>query len=452
MKRILVALAILAGVLAAAPVAAEEPADTRPNIIFILTDDQNASDMRWMPKTQQLIGTEGTEFVNSYVSLSLCCPARAAILSGQHAHNNGVWSNNDLTGGYRHLDHETALPVWLQNAGYHTVHIGKYLHGTGMSIPPGWSDWRALVGAQTAMYGWYWNDNGVKRHAGTSEAWYQTDVHADWAVDVIESQDGPFFLQLALSQPHVQGGGAPPLPPLRYRGTVTEPLPKNPNFNVPALLSSSQIKYLDKLYKARAESLMAVDDAVEEIMAALEATGKADNTVVVFTSDNGYLLGEHGRIAKVAHYEESMRVPLLVKGPGFPGGLVTAPVQNIDYAPTFAQIAGATPTHVIDGVPLMEAGEDRVLLMESSRPDMTSKAWWQGIYTGPDGWKYIEWANKTTKNLHDMDIDERRWELVDLFKNPTAATKTFAATELAPILAGLKTCAGPSCYVEAPGL
>ena len=445
MKRILVALAILAGI--AVPAAQAEEAE-RPNIIFILTDDQNASDMRWMPKTQQILGTDGTEFVNSYVSLSLCCPARAAILSGQHAHNNGVWSNNATTGGYGRLDHANALPVWLQTAGYHTVHIGKYLHGTGMSIPPGWSDWRALVGAQTAMYGWSYNDNGTKRTVGKTEAWYQTDVHAQWAVDVIEETDGPFFMQLALSHPHVQGGGAPPLPPLRYRNTVTEPLPRNPNFNVPALLSSSQIRYLDTLYKRRAESLMAVDDAVETIWAALEATGKADNTVVVFTSDNGYLLGEHGRIAKVAHYEESMRVPLLVRGSGFPGGEVTAPVQNIDYAPTFAQIAGATPTHVVDGVPLMSAGEDRVLLMESSRPDFTTKAWWQGVYTGR--WKYVEWANKTTRNLHDLDNDP--WELVDLARNEKPETKAFRTAALVPLLAGLKTCAGPSCYVEAPGL
>lgn len=444
MRRILLAMAIIAGL--AAPAAADEPADTRPNIIFILTDDMNATDMRWMPKTQALLGGEGTTWANSYVSLSLCCPARAAILSGQHAHNNGVWSNNNTTGGYRRLVHEHTYPVWLQEAGYRTVHLGKYLHGTGMNRPPGWSDWRNLVGAHSVMYAWWYNDNGVKRQIPPGEAGYQTDVLADWGAQVIGQEDGPFFMQIAVSAPHVRGTSTPPLPPLRYRNTVTERLPRPPNFNVPALLSASQISYLETLYKRRAESLMAVDDLVETIYQALKAAGKLDNTVIMFTSDNGYLMGEHGRISKVAEFEESMRVPLLARGPGFAHEVRSELVQNVDYPATWLELAGATPTHPIDGLSLLHPSPDRAMLMESSRPDLTTSAWWQGVIVGD--WRYVEYASGKLRHLWNVADDP--FELHDLAKDP--AVEPFRRDVLAPLLAGLKGCDGAACVVDAPGV
>ncbi|HEX3036722.1 MAG TPA: sulfatase-like hydrolase/transferase [Thermodesulfobacteriota bacterium] len=186
---------------------AQTPA--RPNIVVIMTDDQDIESMRVMPKTINRIGgSNGTTFNNFFTSFSYCCPSRATFITGQYSHNHGVEDNVPPYGGYGKLDHSNTLPVWLQKAGYHTVHIGKWLNGYGTDntdqteVPPGWNDWQGLVDPGTyKMYDYTINDNGTLVTYGSTVADYQTDVLVNRAVAVIKERAGqaePFSLTLPL--------------------------------------------------------------------------------------------------------------------------------------------------------------------------------------------------------------------------------------------------------------
>src|SRR5919201_6169251 len=144
----------------------QRSASPRPNIIVIETDDQTLAEMSVLPKTRRLIGDEGATFDNNFDSFSLCCPSRATLLTGQYSHNNGVRGNTPPEGGYYKLDSSNTLAVWLQRAGYYTVHLGKYLNGYGtrnpLEIPPGWTEWRGSVAPTTyRYYNYTLNENGA---------------------------------------------------------------------------------------------------------------------------------------------------------------------------------------------------------------------------------------------------------------------------------------------------
>ncbi|HEY1277177.1 MAG TPA: sulfatase-like hydrolase/transferase, partial [Thermoleophilaceae bacterium] len=142
-------------------------AQAKPNIVVLMTDDQTLESMSVMPKTRELLGERGTTFTRSFASYSLCCPSRATLFTGQYAHNHGVLSNNLPSGGYSRLDKTNWLPLWLQAAGYRTMHVGKFLNGYGRvspptEVPPGWNDWNATVDPSTYnYYGYTVNENGV---------------------------------------------------------------------------------------------------------------------------------------------------------------------------------------------------------------------------------------------------------------------------------------------------
>jgi N-acetylglucosamine-6-sulfatase len=233
------------------------PAAAQTNIVVIMTDDMRLDDLDVMTETQALIG-EGTTFRNNYATFPLCCPSRATFITGQYAHNHGVFANRPPNGGYTALDHTNTLAVWLQAAGYYTSHIGKYLNGYGLDtpptlVPPGWTDWQGLVDNTTyRMYNYTINDNGSLVTYGEAATDYQTDVLADRAVETINqaAPNHPFFLSIAPAPPH-RTGIAGPQPAPRHGGTFdsepgsagpqpapddvgafgNEPLPKPPSFN-----------------------------------------------------------------------------------------------------------------------------------------------------------------------------------------------------------------------------
>ena len=158
--RLALALAVL---LVLAPAA-----QARPNILVLETDDQTVADMSVLPKTRALIGDRGATFTNSFVNYSLCCPSRSTLYTGQYAHNHGVLSNNLPTGGFTRLDTSNWLPLWLQAAGYRTMHVGKFLNGYGRdappTVPPGFDDWNGFVDPSTYSYfGYTVDENGVLR-------------------------------------------------------------------------------------------------------------------------------------------------------------------------------------------------------------------------------------------------------------------------------------------------
>jgi N-acetylglucosamine-6-sulfatase len=443
--------------------------DSRPNIVVIMTDDQTLASMSVLSKTRRLIGHQGMTFANNVVSFPLCCPSRATFLTGQYAHNHHVMGNRAPAGGYSSFDEqETTMPVALQREGYDTIHIGKYLNGYGRGstdVPPGWTDFRGSIDPSTYLYfNFTLNVNGRTHTYGTRPSNYQTDVYARLAEDVItrhRGQDAPFFLSVAFLAPHAEAregvdegvtGRAVPAPRHAHRFGHA-PLPRPPSFDEPDVsdkpafvstrprLSPAVRAAMTRGYRAGLASLLAVDDAVERIIGALDADGVLDDTVVIFTSDNGFFRGEH-RIPdnKVHLYEPSIRVPLLVRGPGVARGTTRdALVANIDLAPTILDLAGATPLRAMDGRSLVpdlateRNGPPRQILLESGTPRDPVR----GVRT--DRYVYVEHPTGE-RELYDLDADPD--ELDNRADDPAMAD---VRADLAQRLDELRTCAGRSC-------
>jgi N-acetylglucosamine-6-sulfatase len=470
-------------------------ADPRPNIVVVMTDDQTVADLEAMPRVQQLLGAAGVTFDRSYVSYPVCCPSRATYLSGQYAHNHHVLGLYPPTGGYGRFDAREALPVWLERAGYHTVHMGKYMNGYGGQAPAdpplGWSEWYGAVGYSTyRMWGYTLNENGANHTYGSrfdeDPGLYQTDVLARRAIDVIERRadaPAPLFLSVALLAPHHEGDsirtftGHLVRPAARHKGVLTDkPLPLPPSFNEEdvsdkpsfirrrPLLDAAQIDRMTRHYHDRQETLLAVDEAVAQITAALERTGALDDTYVVFTSDNGYLQGEH-RVpsGKMLPYDPSSQVPLIVRGPGLPAGARSqALVGNVDLAPTILELAQAEPGRIIDGQSLMPFARDPS--RESARP-LLHETGGRRVAFGPEQdapgapaaepvlnykavrtsrWLYVDYESGE-RELYDLNVDAQ--QLQSLHSDPRYEAVRGA---LRRVLVRLANCAGADCREPAP--
>ena len=464
---VLLVLGVLSAGAAAAPRAATAlPA--RPNVVVIMTDDQTVESLRVMPNVERLLVRRGTSFANSFASFPLCCPSRATFLTGQYAHNHGVLSNTPPSGGYEALDGSNTLPVWLQRAGYVTGHVGKYLNGYGVrdevEIPPGWTEWVAPpANLAFRYYDYSLNENGRLVSYGSDAASYQTDVYARKAVELVRRwapARQPFFLSVAFLAPHSGGPkpsgrpGAGAVPAPRHAGRFgSEPLPSPASFNETDVSDKPQfVRHLPLLegtsvgdarerYQLRLASLLAVDDGVRDIVAELARHGELDNTLIVLTSDNGFFHGEHRIPAgKVYVYEPSIRVPLVMRGPGVPAGVrLRQAVANIDLAPTIVGATGANPGRLMDGRSLWPILRDtgifwgRDLLIESAASDARTLAV-TGVHT--PRWRYSEY---TTGEVELYDLSRDPDELQSIHAD---TAKARIRADLAERLAALRKCAG----------
>jgi arylsulfatase A-like enzyme len=461
--------ALVAGIAAAAGLASSNARSAspavRPNVVVLMTDDQTVESMRVMPNVRALVADQGVTFDNSFVSYSLCCPSRATFLTGQYAHNHGVWGNSAPNGGYYKLDSTNTLPVWLQRAGYQTIHLGKYLNGYGTrsqtEIPPGWGERYGTPDPSTYRYTNYSvNENG-KLVSYTGVANYKTDYEARKAVSIIARQaldPRPFFLWVAFVAPHSGGprdpddpsGQSTPSPAPRHRNYFSsQALPIPPSFNEsdvsdkPAgirnrpLLTGAKINAIRENYQQRLESLLAVDEAVGQIVNQLNAIGELDKTYILFTSDNGFFHGEHRVPAgKVLLYEPSIRVPLVMRGPGIPAGQHRSQfVENIDLARTIVAATGAQPGRVLDGRSLLPFAKDP--LLHSGRDLLLETPTYAAIRT--PNWLYAEHVSGE-RELYNLARD--RDELTSLH-NDLRYSRVEA--DLARRLARLRGCAGASC-------
>jgi N-acetylglucosamine-6-sulfatase len=446
----------------------------RPNVIVIETDDQNQSDMQYLPATQAILGAHGTTFRNSYVEYPLCCPSRATFLTGQYAHNHHV-TTTDLPNGYNGLDHSNTLAVWLKRAKYNTAMVGKYLNGYGINdgipepvsdareIPPGWTRWYALTsGSEQRRYQYKLNENGKLVFYRGGARNYVEDVLDSKANALIRKwapYPKPFFLWFTPSAPHGQSGTPAsstrdPEPAPRYLGTAgNATAPRNPNFNENDVtdkpdqvrnqpkLSDDVINDIDRRFRGRVESLRSVDEEVARIMRLLRKTHDRRKTYIFFTSDNGLLLGAHRLEFKDFLYEEATRVPLIIRGPNIPENTVRDQlVSNIDLAPTIVQITHARPGRTMDGLSLLPlvsntgAEANRTLLFES-------------FDTGTFGVRQGSWAfNRYANNEEELyDLGSDPFELDNLLSGAGAATYLGIRNQLAAQLDRLKNCAGASC-------
>jgi arylsulfatase A-like enzyme len=453
---------------------------TPPSIVVIMTDDQDdMGSMSVMTKTKQLLVDQGVTFLNSFVEFPLCCVSRASFLTGQYAHNHGVmgnWPNED--GGYAKFmaTEDNTIPVWLENAGYVTALIGKYLNGYGDEIvvpaahvPPGWSEWQGLpeVLGTYNYFSFGINRNGVLEQFGNDD--YQTDVLAQRAAEYISSVpvDKPLFLWLTPIAPHFGGDGddarGGPFPAPRHEGTLsTLAIPQPPNFNEgdtsdkPAFMqqlppmSDSVIAKLAHSFRSRRETLLAVDDMVGAVVRALQDSGRLENTIIVYTSDNGFSQGEHRRPeGKRIVYEESIRVPLVIRGPGMPKGVVrTQLVNNVDLPATIVDAAGVTAGRALDGrslLPLMndEAIPWRSALLVQGTDSPVPGGAWQSRYAAVRTADYLFADHVATKEDEFYDLRNDPYQLMNASDDPSYAAVTVA---LRNALGNLRSCVGSSCW------
>ncbi len=366
---LVLALAAMAGLLLALD--AEETARP-PNIIFILVDDQRYDELGFLnplldtPNLDRL-AERGVFFENALVTTSLCSPSRATILTGQYMHNHGVVDNNTpLKAGAR------TFPEMLQEAGYHTALIGKW-HMGGLSDEPrpGFDHWVSFAGQgaylPTDRFGnvTQFNINGER----VPQRGYITDELTDYAVEWLESAGdaAPFFLYLSHKAVHSNFTPAErhnnqysdvelklpasadldkdnPLRPMWVRNQ------RNSFHGIEFPYHNPAVELLE-IQRNYHRTISAVDDSLGRILEWLDETGETENTVVIYTSDNGFYFGEHGLIDKRSAYEESIRVPMIVSAPGrfLEGATVSAQVANLDIAPTILDLAGVSIPEQFEG-------------------------------------------------------------------------------------------------------
>ncbi len=471
------------------------PGGELPNIIFILIDDERTLEMdlgfgRSLPGWDSALDSElikkGVTFENFFNSTPLCCPARANYLTGMYSHNNGIWANNySLSGGnggwrrYWELEYENAsMGRWMQDAGYTTVLVGKFLNGFPNTtvnilgedyIPTGWNEWYSsfLHDKDLSYYQFRFNENGTIVEYGGDEPAYLTDVEHAHAVDFIDriaSTGQPFFMYLAPFAPHGPIQEAPRHVGFHVGTVAATP----PSFNEEDV--SDKPLYVQELdppfpvfwnedWNRRLDMTLALDEMIRGVIDALEEHGLLDTTYIFFTNDNGLVFGEHRLSGKGLPYEEVIRFPLIVRGPGVGEDLTSHNlVANIDLAPTFLELAGAVPPPTVDG-------ESLVGLMTGDPSDLED--WRDGVLVelnlaGPTrdpgdygpakaGHTVPAWVGVRTLGHIYLDYESGDQELYDLMADPYQLESFHDSAppelldELQVLLDALKECSGAPC-------
>jgi arylsulfatase A-like enzyme len=435
-----------------------EPA--RPNLVFVLTDDMRDDDLDHMPITRRVLADQGMELTDAISPHPLCCPARAQLATGQYAQNNGVQHNRGLHGGFAALDPAEEASAWFRDAGYRTGFVGKFLNGYGPHDvrPAGWSRWDALTRGVYDYENFSMTGDGVPQRHTDSYVTTVIEDHTNQAVRDFARSGEPFVVYAWHLAPHYRitpegGRGLPPAMPedddlfLDARPSSFD----DPAFNEEDV--ADQPSYLRNAVPAspadvraentaRLQALQAVDRAVGSLVATLDQQGVLDDTYIVFTSDNGYSLGEHRFVGKDVLTDEALQVPLLVRGPGIaPGSTSDLPATLVDLPATFAALTGVTPQWQVDGTSLAPT------LLGDTQPFRDTTLVQTGRTLG-DGWshrgvrteRYLYGTDGADGFLYDRLLDPD--EMVNLVDDPAYA-EVVAALELRR--RQLVTCAGWTC-------
>jgi arylsulfatase A-like enzyme len=490
------------------------PGPAKPNILVVMLDDMRSDEIRFAPNARRYVRERGLDFRNSFSPYPLCCPARASFLLGQYAHNHGVLYH-DPPYGFGAIDDHLTLAGRLQQAGYQTALVGKYLNRYGEQrsrvtgrpsehyVPAGWTDW--MAGLETPFPAGSRNDgNTYDYYAFTQNVNGRTVPHrGQYSSSVIGRQvrgligryhrtDKPFFLWVNPVAPHHGLPVEPDDPPsyLEAQGYRQQFLtPARPDWvkgrfdrqighasgqpvhgpaeadvsdkprNVRKWLETTPTERvrLRDVTRQRAESIYAWDVEFGKIVRRLERTGEYDDTVIVFTSDNGYYLGEHRqRLGKIKAHEPVLHVPLLVAGPGVQRGVRYHPITTMDLTATVLDLAGARGLPAMDGVSRLATmtGPDQPwtapvvtegLITDVRRrpgnglpPGLTTS----GLRTG--GYKLIRYANGDAE-LYDLMADPN--ELTSVWAEPGHAG---VRRELVALWEKYRSCRGAACRAPLP--
>lgn len=427
----------------AAPAALTPVAGATPrNIVFILSDDHRYDAMGFLQTSfvqtpnMDALAREGLHVRNAFVTTSLCSPSRASILTGLYAHRHRVVDNNNPV-----PPGTTFFPQYLQQAGYETAFIGKWhMGGEGDDPQPGFDHWVSFRGQGSYLP----TANGLNVDGRqVPQKGYITDELTDYAIDWLSGRDGrtPFFLYLSHKAVHADF-----VPAERHQGryasaTFTPPVSMaagNPDDSGRPMWVQNQrnswhgvdFPYHSELdiadyYRRYSETLLGVDDSIGRVMTFLRERNLLESTLVVYMGDNGFAFGEHGLIDKRTAYEESMRVPMLVRGPDVarPGTAIEQVVANIDVAPTLLEAAGLQPPSTLDGQSFLPLLKGRSVPWRST---LLYEYYWERNFPQTptvhalrgDRWKYIRY-----QGIWDSD------ELYDLRADPLELTNLIRAPE-----------------------
>lgn len=411
-------------------------AGTRPNILLIITDDQEKTSMRAMPQTLKLFKREGVDFNHGYVTTPLCCPARATMYSGLYAHNHGIITNNPSRQFGQTYLWQNTFPAELQGAGYYTGQFGKYLNG-----------WQKEDEGDAGFDVFRDDYNGYehnRRERGKADL--LTARRGSRFVKDRESADGqPWMMTLSLRSPHT------PLVAAKKYADAQVPRFRPPiSFNEtdlsdkPSYLREKRhdktLGYITKRYQKYERTLLSADDAVAKVFRTLDSTGEDRDTLAIFVSDNGFLFGAHGVLGKVFPYKEATNVPMYMRWPaelGTKGRLDTRLVANVDFAPTFYDVAGIDPGYQVDGRSLFDPANDRDWLL-------TESVKWKALQD--DQGSLIETKTddpgKPFVEYYDWNVDPGEMD-----GKPQLQTRSQRQRfkQMSAILEQVKDCAGSAC-------
>jgi arylsulfatase A-like enzyme len=444
----------------------------KPNFVLIVTDDQDALlngydpkvGIKHMDKLNNLVRSEGTLFTRYYDAYALCSPSRSTILTGRYPHNHGFTTNSDLEkSGFHPVQERDTLNVWLNRTGYHTTIIGKYMngyHGTKYQtyIPPGWGHFYGFQ--DLSFYGSRVNMNGPSKLFPKDV--YQTDLIANLSLNWLENEwerKRPFFMFITPHAPH-----DPHTPAKKYQGTLAGLVqPPNPSFNLavslPGLadLKEQSAKKMDETFQQRAECLLSIDDMIGDIVDKLQQLNQLDKTYIMFTSDNGYHLGQH-RLpgGKRLFFEHDINLPLIVRGPKIAkGGTIDNMVGNQDFASTIAELAGAKPT---SGAPIVDGLSWAGLITGANTAWPRNAALSEGYQDAEGGVKCC--GQYHALRIHSSDTDALYVETgsgdtayFDNAADPNQCNNTISSlssdkkADLAKRLAAIKSCKGLQCVL-----
>jgi len=418
-----------------------EPAP--PNILIIMTDDESVRQfIDVMPNTQGWFGEGGTEFTEATVSEPLCCPSRASFFSGLYPHNHGITQNDG-----RGFNANGTIQDRLQDAGYRTAIYGKYLNRVSAN-PPFFDSWATFSDSLKAYQsGSTWNVEGTQMAIPTYSSVFIADKVHDFLVSGEDEDERPWLIVATPPAPH-----APYAAETQYGTAAVPSMPTNPAMSEtdtsdkPAWIprSSATISNFGRTYVRMERTLLSVDDMVGSIQDDLAALGEDQNTVAIFLSDNGYLLGEHHMAAKGLPYLPAIQVPFFVWWPGqvAAGATDGRPALQLDVAATIYDAVGISAT--TDGQSLLG-------------PDIGSRAlseFWPGrtdppyafAVTTTSTYQYVEWYDGqgaiAFREYYDRASDP--WELQNLLVDGNPANDPNVGALSAQLQAD-RGCSGASC-------